>query len=222
VRRYHNSHLSFIDLLMNAVAVFAVLFWLTLLIINDPSHPQTKTVDERAKILIVMTWADDSADDMDLWLFTPEPDKVGYTHPNGNVASLARDDLGLRNDFFVDPATGKVHWIHLNKEVIAIREKMDGTYKIDVMFYARQQNPETGKISTGAEEVTVQVTQLDPTYHEVVTRSVMLSDEKDIKTVIAFDIVDGQIVNVDTSPLTDDFIHRDFPGEDSTPGGGGG
>jgi hypothetical protein len=222
MRSLYNSHISFIDLLFGALISFAALFFLSFMLLNDPAHPQTKTVDERAKILITMTWADDSADDMDLWLLTPEPDAIGYTHPNGNIASLARDDLGLRNDFFVDPTTGKVHWIHLNKEVVTIREKMNGHFEVDVMFYARNQNPETGGITTGPQEVTVQITEIDPTYHEVVTRSVMLNEEKDIATVIAFDISNGQIVNVDTSPVQDDFIHRDFGNHDGNSGGSGG
>src|SRR6184192_3570470 len=138
MRQFHNSHLSFIDMLFNALTVFAALFILTVMIINDPTH-KAKTVDERAKIMIVMTWDDNSADDMDLWVLTPEPAKVGYNHQNGNVANLARDDLGKSNDVYQDKEDND-HFIHLNKEVITIREKMPGHYVVDVMLYAR--NPD--------------------------------------------------------------------------------
>lgn len=209
MRSYHNSHLSFIDMLFNALIVFAALFILTVMIINDPTH-KTKTVDERAKIMIVMTWDDQSADDMDLWLLTPEPDKIGYGHRDSKLANLARDDLGKVNDTFNDKY-GKIHYIHLNKEVITIRDKMEGHYVVDVMFFQRQRDPENdGKMSVGPQEVTVQLIQIDPSYEELATKTVVLNNEREDRTALSFDIVGQNITNVDTVTQTP-FILSNMP-----------
>jgi hypothetical protein len=200
--------LSFVDMLFNALIVFAALFILTVVIINEPAK-KTKTVDERAKILVTLTWNDDSADDMDLWLLTPEPKKIGYNQSNGNLASLARDDVGKRNDFYEDRDHVQ-HYIHLNKEVITIREKMPGHYEVNVMFYSRNEDPENGnRYSHGPQEVTVQVIQIDPSYVEVATQSVMLNEEREQKTAVSFDIVNGNVVNVDTI-TQDPFVTRKY------------
>ena len=98
-RRNQNFLLSYIDLLMNLSISFAAIFMLAVVLINTPTKNQ-KIADERAKILIVMTWDSHSADDLDLWVKAPNGERVGFSHPSGLIAHLQRDDMGPINDYF--------------------------------------------------------------------------------------------------------------------------
>lgn len=199
MKSYHNSHLSYIDLLLNVCMIFAALFMIAIVLMNDPAQKDQKKVDEKAKILITMTWDDQSADDMDLWLLTPEPASIGFRNPNGNIADLTRDDLGVENDVYQD-AAGVNHITRLNKEVIAIRTAMDGHYTVNGYFYSRHEDPESRLTSEGPENVVIQVIQIDPAYKELVTQTVSLDTTVDgrERTAVSFDIDNGAVVGIDT------------------------
>ena len=82
---YFNSNLSFIDLLFLLVVHIFALFILAIIMINPPA---AKKVDEKAELLITMTWPDDNADDVDLWVLLPNNEKVGYAKKEASYATL--------------------------------------------------------------------------------------------------------------------------------------
>jgi len=193
--RNYNNHLSFIDLLMNALAVFAMLFIFTILQVNKvvkEQPPVSAPTDGQA--LIIMTWDDNSADDIDLWVKTPETmgNRIGYSNPSGFTANLERDDLGRINDQF--KKNGKIGFINTNREVIKIRKLMDGTYIVNVEFYQRTQDPGTQYISHGPVKVKVQLLQFNPEYREVIQREFVLEDERVEKTAFTFKVENDEIV----------------------------
>jgi hypothetical protein len=192
--RNQNFLLSYIDLLMNLSISFAAIFMLSVMLINRPVKAQ-HAVDERARILIVMTWDQQSADDLDLWVKTPGGEKVGYTHPNGLIANLQRDDMGPINDYIELP-DGRRQYRRFNQEITSIRSMADGHYTVNVEFFRRHPDPESGRRSQGPVKCTVELIQVDPSYKQLEQRAVTLAEAGDEETAFSFDITNAQIQNV--------------------------
>jgi hypothetical protein len=192
--RNQNFLLSYIDLLMNLSISFAAIFMLSVMLINRPVKAQ-HAVDERARLLIVMTWDSQSADDLDLWVKTPSGEKVGYTHPNGLVANLQRDDMGPINDYIELP-NGTRQYRRFNQEITSIRSMAEGHYVANVEFFRRHPDPENGRRSQGPVRCTVELIQVDPSYKQLEQRAVTLAEAGDEETAFSFDITNGQIQNI--------------------------
>ena len=192
--RNQNFLLSYIDLLMNLSISFAAIFMLSVLLINRPTKAN-RAVDERAKVMIIMTWDAQSADDLDLWIKTPNDEKVGYSHPNGLIANLQRDDMGPINDYIEMP-DGRRQYRRFNQEITSIRSLAEGHYVVNVEFFRRHPDPETGHRSQGPVPCTVELIRIDPAYKQLDQRAVTLADAGDEETAFSFDIHNGQIENI--------------------------
>lgn len=189
--RNQNFLLSYIDLLMNLSISFAAIFMLSVMLINRPVKAQ-HAVDERARLLIVMTWDSQSADDLDLWVKTPGGEKVGYTHPNGLVANLQRDDMGPINDY-VELPNGTRQYRRFNQEITSIRSMAEGHYIVNVEFFRRHPDPENGRRSQGSVRCTVELIQVDPSYKQLEQRAITMAEAGDEETAFSFDITNGQV-----------------------------
>jgi len=189
--RNQNFLLSYIDLLMNLSISFAAIFMLSVLLINRPVKAQ-HAVDERARLLIVMTWDPQSADDLDLWVKTPGGEKVGYTHPNGLVANLQRDDMGPINDY-VELPNGTRQYRRFNQEITSIRSMAEGHYIVNIEFFRRHPDPENGRRSQGPVRCTVELIQVDPSYKQLEQRAITMAEAGDEETAFSFDITNGQV-----------------------------
>lgn len=204
-QRHNHYAISFIDLLLNLTVTFVALFTFAILLLNDPNHKKNDA-PEKAKIMIVMDWDNNSSDDIDLWLLTPEPMRIGFNNPNGKIANLERDDLGKSYNYYKDNQGG-IHYQNINREVITIRQKMDGHYVVDAYFYARHPDPQTNITSTGPVPVILTLIQIDPTYSELATQKVVLADVDSEETAFTFDIKDGNVINVRTDQQ-DHFVTK--------------
>ena len=189
--RNQNFLLSYIDLLMNLSISFAAIFMLSVMLINRPVKAQ-HAVDERARLLIVMTWDPQSADDLDLWVKTPGGEKVGYTHPNGLVANLQRDDMGPINDY-VELPNGTRQYRRFNQEITSIRSMAEGHYIVNIEFFRRHPDPENGRRSQGPVRCTVELIQVDPSYKQLEQRAITMAEAGDEETAFSFDITNGQV-----------------------------
>jgi uncharacterized protein YfaP (DUF2135 family) len=189
--RNQNFLLSYIDLLMNLSISFAAIFMLSVMLINRPVKAQ-HAVDERARLLIVMTWDPQSADDLDLWVKTPGGEKVGYTHPNGLVANLQRDDMGPINDY-VELPNGTRQYRRFNQEITSIRSMAEGHYIVNVEFFRRHPDPENGRRSQGPVRCTVELIQVDPSYKQLEQRAITMAEAGDEETAFSFDITNAQV-----------------------------
>lgn len=202
----YNFNLSFIDLLFNILITFAALFFLTLILVNKPT--QDKKIDAKAEIMIVMTWPDDSADDVDLWVLTPELNKIGFNNKSNTYVTLDHDDLGMTNDYTIDEH-GKKHIILLNREVTSIRAWRNGHYVVNVHLYRRYQNPlKNNLIDNNPIPVTVELIQVNPTVKTVYRGTVLLAVEREEKTVFTFDIQNNTIFNITQEQFP--FVYKTF------------
>ena len=112
------SNVAFTDLLFNIVVGLAFLFLLAFILMNPVA--KEKDVEEKSDFIIVMTWDDESGDDIDLWVRDPLGNILSFRNRGVGVMHLDRDDLGLSNDKVMG-ADGKTTYVYRNKEVASLR-----------------------------------------------------------------------------------------------------
>ncbi len=123
------TSLIFIDLLLNLVLTYLILFALAFILINDTSSKnQTKNSNN---ILISMAWDLDC--DIDLWLLMPDGSKIYYNRRDNPPAHLDVDVKRWRR--YKYPDTGEIYTIKNNEEIISIRGIMDGKYVVNAHAY---------------------------------------------------------------------------------------
>ena len=129
------SNVAFTDLLFNIVVGLAFLFLLAFILMNPVA--KEKDVEEKSDFIIVMTWDDDSGDDIDLWVRDPLGNILSFRNRGVGMMHLDRDDLGLSNDKVKGP-DGKIQYVYRNKEVVSLRGYHAGTYLVNVHVYNKK------------------------------------------------------------------------------------
>ena len=129
------SNVAFTDLLFNIVVGLAFLFLLAFILMNPIA--KEKDVEEKSDFIIVMTWDDESGDDIDLWVRDPGGRIVSFRNRGIGFMHLDRDDLGLSNDKVMGP-NGKVVYVYRNKEVVSLRGYSKGTYLVNAHVYNKK------------------------------------------------------------------------------------
>lgn len=171
----YNSYVAFLDMLFNALLVFAFMFIISWLLIN-PINDSSKKIEAKGEFIITVTWPDLSKDDVDLWVQDPSDRVVFFGYPQVGMMHLDRDDLGLINDTIMN-TDGTITEIHLNREVVTIRGIEPGEYVVNVVMY-RKSDPEPIKAK-------VEVIKVNP-YEVVTSTEVELSEKGDEETIIRF------------------------------------
>jgi hypothetical protein len=96
-----------------------------------------KDIEEKSDFIIVMTWDDESGDDIDLWVRDPGGHIVSFRNRGIGFMHLDRDDLGLSNDKVQGP-DGKIIYVYRNKEVVSLRGYSEGKYTVNVHVYNKK------------------------------------------------------------------------------------
>ena len=129
------SNVAFTDLLFNIVVGLAFLFLLAFILMNPVA--KEKDVEEKSDFIIVMTWDDESGDDIDLWVRDPLGNILSFRNRGVGFMHLDRDDLGLSNDKVMG-ADGKTKYVYRNKEVASLRGYHAGTYLVNAHVYNKK------------------------------------------------------------------------------------
>ena len=129
------SNVAFTDLLFNIVVGLAFLFLLAFILMNPIA--KEKDVEEKSDFIIVMTWDDESGDDIDLWVRDPLGNILSFRNRGVGFMHLDRDDLGLSNDKVMG-ADGKTKYVYRNKEVASLRGYHAGTYLVNAHVYNKK------------------------------------------------------------------------------------
>ena len=178
-----------------AVALFAI----ALLAISDAD--EKKKVDTTSKLLVTLTWRDGSANDVDLSMKVPNGEVVWFRNRQAAFASLDHDNLGIGNTTVLD-GDGKPVISPGRDEVIYIRQTMPGTYIVNVNLYALY--------GGDAEPVSVTLASVDPTYRQVVTRQLTLTEKHEEHTAFRFTVDDQG--NVTSTDLVEELFINDLLG----------
>ena len=157
----YGSSVAFTDLLFNIVVGLAFLFLLAFILMNPIA--KEKDIEEKSDFIIVMTWDDESGDDIDLWVRDPAGRITSFRNRGIGFMHLDRDDLGLANDRVQGP-DGKMIYVYRNKEVISLRGFSEGTYLVNAHVYNKK-TWKDGKLHDS--HIKIELIKLNP-YNEVV------------------------------------------------------
>ena len=151
---------AFTDLLFNIVVGLAVLFLLAFILMNPIA--KDKDIEEKSDYIIILSWDDESGDDIDLWVRDPLGNLLSFKNREDALMHLDRDDLGLSNDKVQLP-DGDYEYVYRNKEVASLRGTHEGEYLVNVHVY----NKKPGKDSSmQPSNIRVELIKLNP-YDEV-------------------------------------------------------
>ena len=184
------SNVAFTDLLFNIVVGLAFLFLLAFILMNPIA--KEKDVEEKSDFIIVMTWDDESGDDIDLWVRDPAGRIVSFRNRGIGFMHLDRDDLGLSNDKVQD-SNGKTIYVYRNKEVVSLRGYSEGTYLVNAHVYNKK--PWKDKIIKPS-TVKIELIKLNP-YNEVVQITFEAKDRGQEFTAFHFTLnADGEVIKL--------------------------
>ena len=196
-RNRYGSHIILWDLLFNIVMVTVLLFAMAIAMVH-PAKEVKAGVELKAEFMITMSWPDESFDDIDLWMKTPDNQYVFFRNRDIGYAILDHDDLGASTNIFF--RSNEPVMIHSHQEIITIRAIQPGHYVVNTHVYRvnsnyRQLEP---KIKLPY-DVTVKMMKLNPVVKDIVEKKVTVSEWNDEITVFSFDIMeDGTVVKIDT------------------------
>lgn len=87
---------AFVDLLLALVGILGVVVYALAVSVNPPTKAATEAVPPPGDMMVCIFWTGNH--DVDLWATAPGQDiATGYSHKNGKVFDLVRDDLGTDN-----------------------------------------------------------------------------------------------------------------------------
>lgn len=179
--RKYSSNLAFVDLLFNLLVGFTCLFVIAFLLINPIA--KNGVVDPPIKLMVEMTWDDNSSADIDLYVMGPDRVPVFYANKENGYITLKRDDLGLVSDKY--EVNGKRVTVKRNYEIITLTDLPDGDYVINIHHFSSRSGPE---------EVKVRVTNIQR--YGIVSDSNFTISSKQEHTMIVFQVKNGIITNL--------------------------
>lgn len=149
--------------------------------LNDPKKGQKNEIQAPGNVIIEIYWDDALKDDIDGWVKGPKDRMpVGFNHRNDIQFNLLRDDLGIIGDI-----SGR------NYENFYARGIIPGEYIFNVVLFK--------KVSKKPIKVKVIVSVVkDGNYHQVLTKEVFLSTEKEEQNVFIFQLDKNGNVDPDT------------------------
>ncbi len=181
------SNTAFTDLLFLMLTGVTILWVLSFILINPVA--KTQDVESHAKFLLTMDWADESKDDIDMWLRNPDGSIVYFGSKDHGGSTLERDDLGLSSDCVMNAHTGESNCVYLNREVIAISNPQAGEYQLQFRVYHRFSTVADGN------PVRMEVIQVNP-YKILFSEKFNYAHNKQRISVIRFTIdADGKVAS---------------------------
>ena len=184
------SNVAFTDLLFNIVVGLAFLFLLAFILMNPIA--KDKDIEEKSDFIIILTWDDESGDDIDLWIRDPLGNILSFKNREDALMHLDRDDLGLSNDRVKLP-DGKIEYVYRNKEVASLRGTHQGEYLVNIHVYNKKPwKDQTMKPSN----IRVELIKLNP-YSEITQAEFVASRRGQEFTAFHFTLdEDGEVIGI--------------------------
>jgi hypothetical protein len=193
-RRGYGFALSFQDMLMAMIAIYAFLFMVAYALIKPAE--QKPGVHMKAEYMLTLEWPSGNLDDVDLHLQLPDRKMVNFRNREIEHAMLDHDDLGT-NGVYVGK-DGKPARIDDHQEMITLRAVVPGRYVANLHVYRVNGDTATWRSEPKLPfQAKVRLVKLNPQAQEVASAAVLLSREGEQKTAFAFTIADNGDVSVD-------------------------
>jgi hypothetical protein len=196
MKRERRWPIPYLDLSNTLFFFFVALFAIALLAIGDESAKAK--IDTSSKYLITLAWRDGSTNDVDLWVKLPTDDIVGFRNRQAAFVSLDHDDLGMDSNTVTD-ADGNTITLKRREEIVYVRQTVPGTYTVNCHLYSQH--------DATPEPVTVTVTAVEPKWHVVSERKLILTDLHQEETAVRFTVDQGGNI-VSTDIVAEMFVNQ--------------
>ena len=184
------SNVAFTDLLFNIVVGLAFLFLLAFILMNPIA--KDKDIEEKSDFIIILTWDDESGDDIDLWMRDPLGNILSFRNREDALMHLDRDDLGLSNDKVALP-DGDYEYVYRNKEVVSLRGTHEGEYLVNVHVYNKKPWKDH---SMNPSNIRVELIKLNP-YDEITQAEFIATKRGQEFTAFHFTLdKDGEVIGI--------------------------
>lgn len=179
-------NIPFIDICLNTLLVFIVLFVLT------PKKKQEEAaIKTEGEYLITFHWDEKSNDDVDAYVRDPGAHLVFFRRREDGLMHLERDDLGRRND--VIQSKGQEIQVEKNEERVVLRGLVPGEYVVNAHMYRKEDQTPTA--------VKVTLIKIRGADQEITNREVTLEATGDEKTAFRFTLdAKGDVSNINHLP----------------------
>lgn len=207
---FHSNNISFIDMLFAIIAIFIILFFVSILSMNVVS--KKNDMESKADLMIILSWTDNSPHDIDLWLKAPNDTFIGYPRKENGFIFLDRDDLGIANNFIINDGIKTI--LSTRREVITFRGKLNGRYVTNVHFFSAKSEggiPLEG--DTFKTNVTIELVQINPVYKILAKKELILEKVKEEKTAFSFILVGDDVTDIEVEIEEPFLAHFRKPGE---------
>lgn len=194
---------AYIDLLLNVLTGVIFLFILTTLMINPKK--EDSGVKKDAQFIINAVWSPDVDCDVDLWVQDPTGEVVYFDRKEYNLMHIERDDLGIRNDLWIDSNGKVISQIKDNQETWVLRGVMPGEFYVSVHLYSCRyagMNP-LSALSMALNSkvdlpVKIELIKINPNVQTIVTENVVLQKIWDEATAFNFTLdASGNVTSFD-------------------------
>ena len=186
----YGSSVAFTDLLFNIVVGLAFLFLLAFILMNPIA--KDKDIEEKSDFIIILTWDDESGDDIDLWMRDPLGNILSFRNREDALMHLDRDDLGLSNDK-VELPDGNYTYVYRNKEVASLRGTHEGEYLVNIHVYNKKPWKDH---SIKPSNIRVELIKLNP-YDEVTQAEFIATTKGQEFTAFHFTLDDeGKVIGI--------------------------
>lgn len=202
--RYGNL-LGYVDICMNMLMAFVLLFAFAFLLIKvqDAVVDKTSKISTNSKMVVHMTWNNVSNDDIDVWVKTENPLAiVGFKSKSSRNMFLDNDTLGVSsNAVMVD---GQMVSTYGNNEHIHIKECTKTKVTVNVHYYRTSEGIPV--------EVSVDLIRLEP-LATVYSTKLVLDKPGTEKTAFQFDLDENCVATNFTSIQSPFILQKISPGK---------
>jgi len=179
----------FTDLLFNALLGFTMLFMVTIMFVNPIS--KLGTANLKAEFIITLSWDENLADDLDVWVEDPYGEVVSYLQKDAGWLHLDRDDRGEINDTIMINGKAVIH--RINQEVVTVRGIVSGEYIVNAYFYTKH--------SEQPVEVTLTIDKVNPTLTTVFVGKITMLNQDEEHTFVRFKLDgNGEVLGTNKLP----------------------
>ena len=144
-------------------------------------------VDPKAEYIITLNWADNSPDDIDLWVEDPKGGRIWFKNVQEPLVHLDHDDRGSASETV--EINGRKFSQSLRQETVTIRGIVPGEYVVNTFYYATETNQPV--------EASVRLDRVNPVLKVAYYGKLVLDKRGDEKTALRFTLnADGEVSNI--------------------------
>ena len=185
--------IAFLDIAFNLLMVFSALFMMSFLNMNKPVVSKNANSIRDAEYIIQTDWTPGLSSDVDSWLMTPSGTPLFFRKMVVGLVHLERDDTGDIKDTYIG-ADGTQLKVDKNGESIVFRGTEPGRFTLNIHLYDKRDKLEEIPVN-------VRVIKLNPSYQEIINKTIVLKVTGEEKTIVSFILNErGIIVQKDELP----------------------